>query len=370
MNAWVEIDSKAIKYNLAQLKKMIGPKTMLMPVLKANAYGHGIMPMAKLCESNPAVSRICVVNSQEALYLTNAGFKKPIIILSWFDFDPKIALKLAKKSLIWPLFTLKQAKFLNQIGDKAKTKLKVHLKIDIGASRVGILPNQITEFVGKIKKMKHIHIEGVYSHFSSSEENREVTEEQLNIFQQAVKKLNENGLKPVMRHVSCSAAGILYQTARLDGYRPGIAVYGLHPSNLTKSKINLKPALSWHTKIIQIKRLPTGTKIGYDQTYTLKRPTVLAVLPIGYADGFDRRLSNQGEVLVNGKRCPVLGKVCMNLTMIDVTNCWSAREGDKATLIGKQKNLIITADDMAKWCQTINYEIVERINPQLERIYK
>lgn len=378
MLTWLEIDTKAIQFNLKQFRKIIGPDVLLMPVIKANAYGHGFLEIAKICQQNREVDRICVVNSDEALRLTRNRIHKPIQILSFYDFDDKILLELANPpsafggggQIIFPLYTHEQAKILNKIGERAKTKIKTHIKIDVGASRVGILPKDAVEFINKIKKLKNIDIEGIWSHFSSSEDNREVTQQQLNIFNDVLLKLKEQKIDPPLKHLACSAAAILYPTSRLGAARIGISLYGLYPSKQTVGKINLKPALSWHTKVIQVKNVPSGTKIGYDGAYTVNRPTKLAVLPVGYWDGFDRGLSNRGQVLIKGYRCPILGRVCMNLTMVDVTGLAEVKIGDEITLLGEQKRQKITAEDMASWAGTINYEIIDRINPLLPRIYK
>lgn len=378
MLTWLEIDTKAIQYNLKQFRRLIGPDVLLMPVIKANAYGHGFLAIAKICQQSREVDRICVVNTDEALQLIKNHINKPIQILSWFDFDDKILLELANPpaafgrggQVIFPLYTQEQAKILNKIGERAKTKIKTHIKIDIGTSRVGVLVKDAFEFINKVNQLKNIDIEGIWSHLSSSENNREVTQQQLKIFNDALLKLKEAGIDPPYKHLACSAATILYPASRYGAARLGLSVYGLHPSKQTAGKINLKPALSWHTKIIQVKNVPSGTKISYDGSYTANRPTKLAVLPVGYWDGIDRSLSNRGHVLINGYKCPILGRICMNLTMVDVTGLAEVKTGDKVILIGKQKKQKITAENMADWAGTINYEIIDRINPLLPRIYK
>ncbi|MFH1292118.1 MAG: alanine racemase [bacterium] len=369
MQTWIEVNKKAIEYNLKQIRQKIGRDVLLMPVIKANAYGHGFLETAKICNQNKEVDRICVANSDEALRLIELT-KKPIQILSFYDLDKKILLKLAKNAMIFPVYDQRQAKILDKVGDNVRKKIKIHLKIDTGTSRLGILPNNLVNFTNDIKNFKNLNIEGVFSHFSSSEEDREVTIQQLEIFNKATNLLSQQGINPAIRHITCSAATILYPESHFDAVRIGISLYGLHPSDQANIAIKLKPVLSWHTKIIQVKKVPSQTKISYDCTYTTNRPTKLAILPIGYWDGFDRGLSNKGLVLIKGIKCPILGRVCMNLSIVDITNIPEVNAGEQATLIGTQGHQTITAQDMAKWAGTINYEIIDRINPLLPRIIK
>ncbi len=371
MLTWIEINKKAIEHNIKQFRNIVGGNCLVMPVIKANAYGHGFLGIANILQQNKNVDRLCVVNANEALELiTKFKKSKPIQILSYYEFDENILLKLAKNHVIFPVFTLKQAKFLNKVGERAKKKIKVHIKVDVGTSRIGILENDIKNFVIEIKKLKNIFIEGVFSHFSSSEESREVTNRQIDSFKKIIFKIEELGVKLNIKHITCSAASILYAQSHFNAIRMGISVYGLYPSPETKKMIKLKPALSWYTKIIALKQVPSGTKIGYNGTYTANRPTKVATLPVGYYDGFDRSFSNKAEVLVRGINCKVLGNICMNLAMIDVTNVPNVSEWDTVCLIGKQKNGNISVEDMAMWANTINYEIVDRINPLIPRIYK
>ncbi len=368
MFTWLEIDSQAIKHNLKQFRRLIGDKCLLMPVIKANAYGHGFLGVAKICQKSREVDRVCVVNSEEALELIHRGFKKPIMILSFFDFDEKKLLKLAKKRVIFPLFLLKQAKILNRVGERLKKTVKVHLKIDTGAARVGVLPVELGEFAHALKKLKYLDIEGVFSHYASSEEDQAYTKQQLRVFKQALEILREQGIDPPLKHFSCSAAALLFPAGNFNAIRLGIGLYGLYPSDETKKKITLRPALSWFTTVIQVKTMPAGAKIGYGGTYTAPRRTKIVVLPVGYWDGWDRRFSNNAQVIIKGRKYPLVGRVCMNLSMADVSGA-DVKEGDKVTLIGQDGRAKITADDLAARAGTINYEIVDRINPLLPRIF-
>ena len=369
MLTWLEIDARAIRYNLRQFKKLAGRNVLLMPVIKANAYGHGFLNVAKICEQSPDADRICVVNLQEALtMIKNKITKKPIIILSFFDHNEKELAVAAKNNVIFPLYNLADAKILNKAGDKAKKTVKVHLKVDTGASRLGILPNEALTFVKQIKKFPRLEVEGLWSHFASSEDNFSYTKTQHETLKLVDANLKKYGFVIPLKHIACSAAITAYKFTHEDALRLGLSLYGLYP-NKNRGITKLKPALSWYTTVIQVKTVPAGVKIGYGGTYATNRPTKIAVLPIGYFDGYDRRLSNRGSVLIKGERCPILGRICMNICMVDVTNL-PVKAGDKATVVGREKNNCVSLDDLAEWCGTINYEISSRINPLLPRIEK
>ncbi len=368
MHTWLEISKKAIEHNLKEFRKLIGKDRLLMPVIKANAYGHGFLSVAQICAKNGAVDRLCVVNDDEALELVKHGIKKPVMILSFYELDAKKLLILAKKGVIFPLFTLEQAKILNRVGEMAKKRVKVHLKIDTGASRVGILLNEVDQFIKDIKILKYLEIEGVWSHFASSEDDEVYTKKQYNNFEEAVKIIKQEGIDPPLKHMSASSATVLFTLKGFNAVRLGLSLYGLYPDDKSRKKIKLKPVLAWKTKIIQVRNLPTGTKVGYGGTYITKMPTKTAILPVGYWDGYDRRFSNNSWVLAQGKYCPVIGRISMNLTIVDVTHVLDIKAGETVTLIGDEKKSSISADDMAKWAGTINWEIVDRINPLLSRI--
>lgn len=370
MLTWVEVNRQAIEYNLKQFRKMIGNKTLLMPVVKSNAYGHGMVEVAKICDSSKNVSRICVANLDEALVLIKIGIKKPILILSFYELDEK-KLKIAiQNRVIFPIYRDDQIDVLNKIAKKLKTITLVHLKIDTGTTRIGVLPNQAVNYAKKISQLKNLFLEGIWSHFASSESNPIFTNKQLVVFKKVLKEIEKDGLVIPVKHFACSAATTLHPDSHFNAVRLGLSTYGLYPDAKSRKKILLKPALSLNTKIIQVKTVPAKTKISYGGTYVTKHPTNLAVLPVGYWDGIDRKLSNAGEVIVRGKKCPIRGRVCMNLMMIDVTKVKNIKAGDKATIIGRQGKESISVDDLTNLIGTINYEVVDRINPLIPRIIK
>ena len=368
MLTWVEINREAIEHNLKVFRRLIGKKVQLMPVIKSNAYGHGFFEVAKICEMSPAVNRICVVSLAEALALRQINIRKPIVILSIFELDAVSVAEGIKKNIAFPLYTLKHAAFLNSIGKKLHKRVQVHLKIDIGTTRVGVLISELNLFLNELKKFSYLNIEGLFGHYASSEFNSAYTKKQLVQFNEADKILKNHGLTPTIKHTACSAATMLHPEAYGNAVRVGLGIYGLQPSVHTAKKVRLRPALSWQTTVIQVKTVPRGTRISYGGTFITKRQTRLAILPVGYWDGYVRALSNKSFVILHGKRCPVRGRICMNLTIVDVTEAPKVTVGDKATLIGEQGKTAVTADELAKLSDTINYEVTTRINPLLPRV--
>lgn len=366
---WVEVSQNAINYNLKRFRKLIGPDKLLMPVLKSNAYGHGFLEMARICNQNRNVDRICVVNLDEALILIKNRIRKPIMILSFYDSDKNRLQEAVKNNVIFPLYDLKQAKILNYLGKKNKKKIKVHLEVDTGTSRTGVMPKEILGFVKKLRSYHLLELEGIWSHFASSEEDSQYTKKQLKIFTTLIKELEKNKIQIPLKHMACSASSVLYPQSILNGIRLGISFYGLYSGSKEKTKIKLKPALSWFTRIIQIKELPRNTKIGYGGTYITRKSTKIAVLPVGYWDGYDRKLSNQAKVIIHHKKCSIRGRICMNLCMVDINQIKRAKVGDKVLLLGKDKKSQISAEDLAQIIGTNNCEVITRINPLLPRIY-
>ena len=365
MLTWVEINKLAIKHNIKQFRQLVGQNVLLMPVIKSNAYGHGFLEVAKILHQEKQVDRICVVNLDEAIKLIkNKLTRKPIQILSFFEWNDNNIKIAIKNNVIFPIYSLDYAKRLNKLGEQLKMKIKIAIKIDTGASRIGFLPAEAIENIVQINKLTHLQIEDIFSHFASSEENNTQTKKQNESFIKILKVLEKQKINIPFKHITCSAATVAHPESHFNAVRFGIALYGLHPAQNTKTKINLKSVLSWYTKIIQIKQVEVGSKISYGGTFITKKLTKLAILPIGYFDGYDRGMSNRASVVINGKKCPVRGRICMNLTIVDVSEVGNVKVGDTVTLIGQG----ITADDLAKFGKTINYEIVSRINSEIFRI--
>lgn len=365
MLTWVEIDKSAIQHNIKQFRKLVGKNILLMPVIKSNAYGHGFLEIAKILNQEKEVDRICVVNLDEAVELIKNKFtRKQIQILSFFDWDEEKIKTAVKNNVIFPVYSLADAKRLNQLAKRLKFKIKIAIKIDTGASRIGFLINGVLENIIQIKKLSNLQILDIFSHFASSEEDNLQTKTQNKNFNKILAELKQRKINIPFKHITCSAATIVHPASHFNAVRFGISLYGLYPSPNTKTKINLKPVLSWHTKVIQVKQVPSGSKISYGGTFTTKKPTKLAILPIGYFDGYGRELSNRAYISIKGRKCPVRGRICMNLTVVDVSKVKNIKVGEAVVLLGKE----ITADDLARWSNTINYEIVTRINSGIPRI--
>ena len=382
MITWVEVKNSAIQHNLKQFQKITNKKAKIMAIVKSNAYGHGMVEIAKLVVK-AKVDWLGVVNLAEALVLCRAKIKKPIFILSFWPFNSQVKQGI-KYNIDFPVYTLGQAKFLSKIAQQLKKQVNIHIKVDTGASRIGILPNQAPAFIKKITQLPNLKLRGIFTHYADSEsKNQSYTNQQTTKLKKIINDLKIAGLEVPFVHAGCSASTINNPNTFFNLVRIGISLYGFWPSKETKEfaklkkiKINLKPALTWQTRIIQIKQVEKNTNIGYNKTFKTKKKTKLAILPIGYWDGYSRLLSNpstvnsgQGEVLIHEKRCPVLGRICMNLTMIDVSKLNKVKINDKVVLIGKQGKEEITAEEIAQKTKTINYEVITRINPLIPRIY-
>ncbi|PIT94167.1 alanine racemase [Candidatus Falkowbacteria bacterium CG10_big_fil_rev_8_21_14_0_10_43_11] len=364
--SWVEINTRAIAHNIKEIRGILPHGYKVAAVIKSNAYGHGMIPMARFLEKEKLADYLAVVNDEEALSLRAAKIKLPILVLSYWA--EKNLPELIKNNIELAVYSIRQIK---AIAACAETKhclvsaLKIHLKFDTGMRRLGFAPEEVERVIAIIQRVPQIKIQGIFSHFADAE-NEIFTKHQIEKFRKIVGKVNKRVKIPIT-HVAASAGSLFMRDGNFNMARIGIAMYGL--GSLVKSgKLNLKPALSWKTKVAQVKKIKPGEKIGYGLTYQFKKAAKVAVLPIGYADGYDRRLSNCGEVIIKGKRCPVRGRACMNLMMAEVDK--SAREGDEVILIGRQGRQAITADELAQKIGTINYEIIARINPEIKRIFK
>jgi len=382
MITWVEVKNSAIQHNLRQFQKITNKKAKVMAVVKSNAYGHGIVEIAKLAVKTKA-DWLGVVNLAEALILCRAKIRKPIFILSFWPLNSQVKEGI-KKNVHFPVYTFDQARFLSKTAQRLRKQANIHIKVDTGVSRIGVLSDQAPAFIKKIIKLPGLKLKGIFTHYADAESKNQIyTNQQTVKLKEIVNDLEKSGIKPPLVHAGCSASTINNPNTFFNLVRVGISLYGFWPSMETKElskkkrlKINLKPALTWQTRIIQIKQVGKNISIGYDQTFKTKKKTKLAILPIGYWDGYSRLLSNpspvnsgQGEVLIHGKRCPVLGRICMNLTIIDISKLNKVKINDKVVLIGKQGKEEITAEEMAQKTKTINYEVVTRINPLIPRIY-
>lgn len=376
MKTWIEINKNNLLHNLEQFKKLVGDGVKIMGVVKANAYGHGLLEVANVISEK--VDWLGVDSLAEAMKLRQAAIKKPILILGYTELKD---LKEAVKNNI--SLTVYNKETIEKLGKipihNPNLNPKIHIKIETGTSRQGVLEKDLADFVKFIKQFPSIEIQGISTHYANIEDTTDSSfaMEQLATFSRAAEILNKVGVEIPLRHTACSAATILFPETRFEMVRLGISMYGLWSSKETKAvaknkklEVELKPALTWKTIVAQIKNLPAGTPIGYGLSERTTRDSKIAILPIGYYDGYDRKLGNVGNVLIRGKRCKILGRVCMNMIIIDVTDVEKIELEDEVVLLGRQGKEEITAEDLAGKIGTINYEVVTRINPLISRILK
>lgn len=375
MLTWVEVDLGTIKKNISAIKKYLGPKVLLAAVVKSNAYGHGLVEVAKTA-SQVGVEFLCVDNVAEATAVSNQlPASSKILILGGVeseDLDWVI-----KNDIRFGLFNLESIPEIERSSKKWKIKAKIHLKVDTGMHRLGFDENEAIEAVKNINKCyKNIEIEGIWSHFadSGSRENKKYTLEQIKKFNEVIKAVEKEGIKIKYKHLGNSAGAINYPEARFNLVRTGIIIYGIFPSEFIKKKyqkkLKLERALSFKTKIVALRDLPKGERIGYGLSCWLKKNSKIAVLPVGYKDGYGRSLSNKGGVIIKGRRCPIVGRICMRMTMIDVSKVINVKLGDEVILLGGDSRARIEADEVAKKMETIPYEVMARISESVPRIYK
>lgn len=367
-STWANISKSALIYNLKKLKSLTANDTELVPVIKSNAYGHDLLLVASILNRITFINWICVVSLDEAILLRKNGITKKILVLSFFN--PGLLNEAVKRNISLTIYSLGAAVALNKIAKKLKKKANIHIKIDTGTSRLGFLANQSSNIIKKISELKNINIEGIYSHLSDAENiNQSITNLQNAKFLKLLDQLKKQKIIIKYKHLACSAAIILNKKVHYNMVRTGISIYGQYSiGKILKRSISLKPVLSWHTKIIQVKEIEKNTYVSYNRSFKTNKKTRIALIPIGYWDGYDRKLSNKSFVLIRNKKCKVLGNICMNLTIVDVSDIQKVKTGDIVTLIGQQGRYKITADDLAKICGTINYEILTRINPLIKRI--
>lgn len=360
------VDVEALRWNFRQVKAKVGPGVKILSMVKANAYGHGAPAMAQVL-ADEGSHAFGVATLEEGLELRRAGIRQPILVVAGSYMDQLE--QIIENQLTPVAHDLPALNRIDAAAQKRGTVLKVHVKIDTGMGRLGFLAGEIESWLPELKILKALIIEGVFSHFSQAESvEGDHTQHQFRVFQDVVARLRSQGITPPLAHLANSAATITLPGAYFDMVRPGIMLYGAYPSSAMKNQIELKPVLSWHTRIMQLKKVPAGTSISYGQSFVTQRESLIATLPAGYADGYQRLLSNRGQVLVRGKRAPVAGRVCMDLTMIDVTDIAGVQQGDEVVLLGGQGYEEITADEMAAWAETISYEILTSISARVPRI--
>ena len=364
------VDLSNVRRNLEAIHEKCGNDVQIMHVVKANGYGHGAVAMAEVGESLPFVWGHAVATFEEGRLLREKGIRKPILILgvvfpycyeSLFDLDMRPT-----------VFQKEMAKALSAIGEKKGKKLPVHVAVDTGMGRIGIMPDDSgLSFMKEASGLPGIVLEGMFTHFSKAdEEDPAYTRMQLQAFRDFVLALEKEGITIPLKHASNSAAIMGYPDAHFTLVRAGIISYGLWPSDYMKNReLALNPVLSLYSHVIHVKKLPAGKCISYGGTFTTHKDTVVATVPVGYADGYPRGLSGKGYCLIHGKKAPILGRVCMDQMMVDVTDIPDVRFGDKVTLIGKDGDVEITMETLGDLSDRFNYELATLINERVPRVY-
>ncbi|EJP6472104.1 alanine racemase [Clostridium botulinum] len=366
---WAEIDLDNLQYNVEQVKDICKNKDII-GVIKANAYGHGAMEIAPTLLEN-GVTRLAVAVLSEAIELRMSGVKKPIMILGYTP--GSLGDMLLDNDIEQSVYSYNDALELSRVAVLKRKILKIHIVIDTGMGRIGFLPTkESVEDVYKISKLPNIKIEGIFSHFSSADElNKDYTLYQMNKYNEFINELENKNLSIPIKHIANSAAIIDLENTHLDAVRAGIIMYGYYPSNdVLKDNIKLKPVMSLKTSIVHIKKVPPGEYISYGRTFKTEKESIIATLPIGYADGYNRLLSNKGKVIVNGKLASIVGRVCMDQCMIDVTSIEGLKVGDLVTIMGEENGVSYTAEDIASEIGTISYEVICNVNKRVPRVYK
>lgn len=363
---WAEIDIDALVHNYKRIRQTAGSAKILAAV-KAEAYGHGGREVARILE-HLGVEYFGVAGVEEGIDLrTNGQIRRPILILSPIPyreigliFDYNLTPNVTEEAF---------AKALAQEANRRSRKLAVHVEVDTGMGRTGVSLSEAPALINLVVNKPGLTLEGVFTHFPSAEDDAEFTNRQIEQFEHLTKRLANEGIAVPSLHSANSAALFRYPCARYDLVRPGLALYGIEPEGF-KETLDLHPVMTLKTRIANLRTLPPGASISYGRTFILKRETRVATLSVGYGDGYPRSLSNRGEVLYEGKRYPIIGTVCMDLTMVDLDEAPHAKIGDEVILIGRDSGNVLDAEEIARWANTIPYEITTGISPRVPRIYR
>ncbi|MBN2306070.1 MAG: alanine racemase, partial [Anaerolineae bacterium] len=352
---YIDIDLGAIARNIHALKAHVGPDVALFAVVKANAYGHGAVEVARTALTSGA-DRLAVARVMEGVALRHAGITAPILVM---NYTPPAEIEAGVAHDLTLTVTERAAAECVSAQARAQRKTAVvHVKVDTGMGRFGLLPGEVVPFFDLLAKLPGLEIEGIYSHFSVADSaDKTYTHQQFGIFTDVLQQLAAAGRHIPVRHIANSAATLDLPAMHLDAVRVGIALYGLYPSDEVGPVVPLQPALALKSRVARVRTLPAGSSISYGRTYITPRAMPVALIPVGYGDGYHRLLSNRGAVLINGQRAPIIGRVCMDQFVVDVSLVESVRVDDPVVLIGRQGAACIRAEEVARWAETINYEV-------------
>jgi len=364
---WAEINLDCVENNIREIRRVSSSREII-GVIKADAYGHGAVDLAPVLLQNGADSFAVAVLS-EAVELRRSGIDCPIMVLGFTP--PNLVDNILRYDIEQTVYSYDFAKELSAMAVKKNKLVRIHIVLDTGMGRIGFTPdNESLDEVDKISHLPNIIIEGIFTHFSTAdEENKEFTQKQLSIFNEFYKDLTSRGVKIKKRHAANSAAISDFPESHFEAVRPGIILYGYYPSDyVQKDKIHLKRVLTLKTNIVLIKKVPKGYPISYGRRFYTERDSIIATLPVGYADGYTRLLFNKGKVIINGKYAKVVGSICMDQCMVDITDIPEAKVGDEVILLGED-GVKYDADDMADDIGTISYEVLTMISKRVPRVY-
>lgn len=368
LRVYAKVDLDTIYNNILSVRQRIGEQVKLMAVIKADAYGHGAVPVGLHLQNIVDGFAIAVV--EEGIVLRQNGIHKPMLVLGYTDSYQFP--ELIQNDISQTIYRYEMAEQLSRIAVAMNAVAKVHIKVDTGMGRIGFLPNE--ESVGEVKRiaaLPNLEIEGMFTHFSKADmAGREYTDEQFKRFQAFALRLEEEGITIPVKHVANSAAIMDYPDTYLDQVRSGIVTYGMYPSEeVNKGHLAITPAMELKSHVIYVKEVPAGTSIGYGGTYVTERPTRIATIPVGYGDGFPRSLSNRGRVLIQGESAPIIGRICMDQFMVDVTHLPNVKEKDVVTLVGKDGERVLSVEEVANLAGSFNYEFCCDVGRRIPRVY-
>ena len=367
---YAEIDMDAIAENFRVMHERISPKTKMVAVIKTDGYGHGAVPIARMIQPEDYIWGFAVATMTEAMILRKNQITKPVLILGYtFEEDYEDLIRYEIRPVV---FKLDMAKELSQAAVQLKKTLSIHIGLDTGMSRIGFSDTEESiKTICEIASLPGIRIEGMFTHFAKADElDKASANRQFERYMHFAHRLEEAGVAIPLKHVSNSAALMELADMNLDLVRAGISIYGIYPSEeVSRDSMKLTPAMSLHSRIVYIKEIETGTQISYGGTFTAPHPMRIATIPVGYGDGYPRMLSNKGFVLIREKRARILGRICMDQFMVDVTDIPEAQELDEVVLVGRQGNEEITVDELGDLCGRFSYEFICDIGKRVPRIY-
>lgn len=367
---YAKIDLDAIAYNMEQMKQNINPDTKVMAVIKADGYGHGAVQIAEMMERWDYIWGFAVATLDEAVVLRTEGVKKPILVLGCVF--PDQYMEMLKHDIRMNIYTEEMAESISQMAAREGKTAYMHIKLDTGMSRLGFgIHEQSVETIKRISRMANVNMEGIFTHFAKADElDKSFTKKQIQDFLWMTERLRENGVTFTYEHCSNSAGIIDIPEANFDIVRAGISTYGLYPSEeVEQTKVKLKPALALKSHVAFVKEIEAGTPVSYGGMFVADKKMKIATIPVGYADGYPRSLSNKGYVLIRGKKAKILGRVCMDQFMVDVTEIEGVSFGDKVTMIGRDGNEVLPVEVLSELSGRFNYEFVCDLGKRIPRVY-